>query len=155
MSEKPIYCGAATLTFLLVAVTGCGSGGPVPLRGTVTLDGRPLEGATVHFIAQDSGGRDALGTTDADGVFHLSTAVPGDGALPGTYKVVVHPVAPATGGSVASPADAMAAPPPKPARPPIVLPPCYSQPGQTILVQKVPPDGDVVFDLHSTPPRPR
>jgi hypothetical protein len=139
------------LLVLLIAAAGCGNGGPAPLRGTVKLDGRPLEGASVYFIAQDSGCRDALGSTDADGVFHLSTFEPGDGAFPGKYKVVVQPPQPDTGVVAATPVEAMQATGAarNPNRPLITIPPRYSQPGQTVLVQDVPADGNVVFELQS------
>ena len=82
--------------------------GPTPLRGTVKLDDRPLANATVYFIAQNSGGRDALGTTNAEGVFHLSTLKSGDGAFPGKYKVVAQPAAPAEPGlAPTNPREAM------------------------------------------------
>ena len=127
--------------------------GTVPLRGTVKLDGRPLANATVYFIAQNSGGRDALGTTDAKGVFRLSTLKSGDGAFPGRYKVVVQPVAPADAGVVATTPGRRPCRRPaqsgSPHRPAVVIPPRYSQPDQTILVQDVPASREVVFELQS------
>jgi hypothetical protein len=142
------------LFVFLISAAGCGkSGSMVPLSGTVKLDGQPLANATVHFIAQNSKGRDALGSTDAHGVFHLSTLKSGDGAFPGKYKVVVQPVAQADAGAVTAPPWAKvqpgAAAARKPNRPAVVLPPRYSQPDQTILVQDVPASGDVVYELHS------
>jgi hypothetical protein len=73
---------------------GWGCGGkyrPVPVKGAVTLDGTPVEGATVHFLAagDDKEGRQAYGTTDRKGVFRLSTMGRNDGALPRAYHVVV------------------------------------------------------------------
>jgi hypothetical protein len=133
-------------------VAGCGdSEGRVSLRGTVKLDGRPLANATVHFIAQDSEGTDALGTTDADGVFRLSTLKPGDGALPGKYKVVVRPPASEADTDVVATTsmEAMMATGRKPYRPSVIIPPRYSNPSQTILVQDVPASGKVVFELQS------
>ena len=139
------------LLVLLVAVAGCGNRGTVPLHGAVKLDGRPLAGATVYFIAQDPGGRDALGSTDANGEFRLSTFEPGDGAFPGSYKVIVRPAQADTGVVAGSPAEAMQAPGAgqRPNRPSVIIPPRYSQPGQTILVQDVPASRDVVFELQS------
>ena len=136
----------------LISAAGCGKGGTVPLRGTVTLDGRPLQGATVHFIAQDPGGRDALGSTDADGVFRLSTSEPNDGAFPGSYKVIVRPATQVDPEIAAmTPAEAMKAASAgrKVNRPAVALPPRFSDPGQTILEQDVPASGDVVFELQS------
>jgi hypothetical protein len=139
---------------LLIAAAGCGGGkGPVPVRGIVKLDGKPLAGASVQFIAQDEGGRDSTGSTDADGVFRLSTFQSGDGALPGKYKVVVQlPAATQGGAPAATPTEAQqgSAPGQQEAKaPPTIIPPRYSQPDQTTLEQVVPPSGEIVFDLKS------
>lgn len=80
---------------LIVAVgfallVGCGPSGPamVPVSGTVTLDGTPVEGASV-MLAPTATGRPAQGTTDAAGKFQLTTDKPGDGAVEGEYEVTV------------------------------------------------------------------
>jgi len=147
---QPHFRRYTGLLVVLIAAAGCEKRGTVPLHGTVTLDGRPLGRATVYFIAQNPGGRDALGSTDADGVFHLSTFQPGDGALPGSYKVVVRPAQPDTGIVSKTPIEAMdATTHQKPVHPLVIIPPRYSQPGQTILVQDVPASGDVIFELQS------
>jgi hypothetical protein len=72
---------------------GCGADtnkleGVVPVSGTVTQNGTPLEGAAVSF-APAGGGRSASGKTDAAGKFTLTTLNPGDGAMPGEYKVTI------------------------------------------------------------------
>jgi hypothetical protein len=71
-------------------IAGCGSNGPetVKVRGIVSLDGKPVEDATVGFTPKD-GGRPAMGTTDASGQFTLTTFTPGDGAVVGTHTVTV------------------------------------------------------------------
>jgi hypothetical protein len=79
------------LTVLLVAAAGCdGRRTPVPVEGTVTLDGNPVEGATVtfHLLGDDKEGRPATGQTDKTGTFHLKTGTEA-GARPGEYKVVI------------------------------------------------------------------
>jgi hypothetical protein len=79
------------MTALLVTVAACsGPRTPVPVSGTVTLDGKPVEGATVTFLVlgDDKEGRPATGQTDKTGTFHLKTGNE-DGARPGEYKVVV------------------------------------------------------------------
>ena len=79
------------LTVLLAAAAGCeGRRTPVPVTGTVTLDGKPVEGATVtfHLLGDDKEGRPATGQTDKTGAFQLKTGNE-DGARPGEYKVVV------------------------------------------------------------------
>jgi hypothetical protein len=138
----------STWCWLLVGAAGCG-GGVVPVKGTVKLDGKPLAGASIQFIAQDPGGRDATGSTDADGVFQLSSFRAGDGALPGKYKVVVQLPATSQGGApAATPAEAQQGGTGG-SKSPLTLPGRYSQPDQTTLEQIVPPTGEVVFDLQS------
>lgn len=60
-----------------------------PVTGTVTYQGKPVEGATVVLVAQSEGGRGAVGNTDAEGNFELGTFAEGDGAVAGSYKVKV------------------------------------------------------------------
>ena len=70
---------------------GCSGGsglGTVPVTGKVLLNGEPLEGATVVFNPSGEG-RAASGTTDAAGVYKLTTDTNGDGALPGEYQIAV------------------------------------------------------------------
>lgn len=70
------------------ALVGCSSDGLQPLQGTVTLDGKPLEGAAISFSPIE-GGRPATGKTDADGKFTLASYKAGDGLPAGSYKVTV------------------------------------------------------------------
>lgn len=76
----------------LVALVGCGgsSGFPktYPVTGTVKLNGKPIDGAMVTFQL-DGGKENAIGTTDKNGEFSLSMFRPGDGAIPGKYKVAI------------------------------------------------------------------
>lgn len=144
-----LIAAVAIPTFALIA-SGCGKSNPVSVRGKVMLDGKPLPYATVIFIAQDEGGRDATASADANGVFQLTTFKPGDGALPGKYKVVVQPVATVTGGPVAAtPEEAQqgggkgaVATTPK-------IAPRFTQPDQTVLEQVIPANGEIVLDVKS------
>ncbi len=64
------------MTVLLSAAAACNSQhAPVPVSGTVTLDGKPVEGATVtfHLVGDDKDGRPATGQTDKTGTFRLKT----------------------------------------------------------------------------------
>jgi hypothetical protein len=74
---------------ILLILTGCGGPKPVKVEGIVTLDGQPVENAAVVFQPGEGDRRAATGTTGGDGVFHLTTFSPDDGALPGDYKVLV------------------------------------------------------------------
>ena len=77
-----------------VAFMGCGGGDlptTVPVTGTVTLDGNPVEGATVNFMSETEN-RLASGTTDASGKFTLQTIVGSQttpGAVVGSHGVAV------------------------------------------------------------------
>ena len=78
--------------FVLAAVAGCGSS-TASVSGVVTLDGKPLEGASVSFApaSGDGGGvGGSSGKTDAQGRYTLRTVV-GDksGAAVGKHKVTI------------------------------------------------------------------
>ena len=80
------------LAVLLVACAGCGKG-QYPVRGKVTLDdGTPVKNAIVVF---ESVGAEkpvmARGDTQDDGSYQLSTTRPGDGLVPGKYRVLITP----------------------------------------------------------------
>jgi hypothetical protein len=89
ISAFVLACGA-------LAILGCGSKGPtmVQVNGTVSLDGQPVEGATVSFMPKSGStpagnSTPASGSTDSAGKFTLSTLNPGDGAIVGSYSVTV------------------------------------------------------------------
>ncbi len=69
--------------------SGCGDGGPdiATVEGTVTMDGKPLEGATVVFVPP--GGRPAGGPTDAKGKYVLNFSGGRKGAIPGENRVQI------------------------------------------------------------------
>lgn len=81
----------------LLAIAGCSASpsleGTVPASGTVTQADAPVDGATVIFAPVNASGpnanRAASGITDASGHFTLQTLKPGDGAMPGDYKVSI------------------------------------------------------------------
>jgi hypothetical protein len=136
---------------LVIGAAGCAGGALKPVQGTVKLDGQPLAGASVLFIAEDPAGRNATGFTDPSGTFRLSTYEPNDGALPGKYKVVVQPPTPAAPDAprTSTPDEAQRAATVAESRVAITLPGRYSRPDQTVLVQEVPPQGPVAFELES------
>jgi hypothetical protein len=78
---------------------GCGSSdaikGLVPCAGTITLDGEPLDGASIRFAPVNSSGqseterRDGTAIT-SKGNFTIKTSSSSSGIAPGSYKVIVH-----------------------------------------------------------------
>lgn len=80
---------------LLALAAGCGSG-RYPVSGHVTYeeDGSPLQaGIVIGEATVDDKSVSVQGNIAKDGSFHWGTERPGDGALPGTYRVIVQPVA--------------------------------------------------------------
>jgi hypothetical protein len=137
------------LLLLAVALPGCG-GSVSPVEGVVLLDGKPLANVSVQFVPQGSG-RDATGQTDKSGEFAMSTFKPGDGVMPGSYKVVISPPAgtpdPA---QYATAEEAMAAASKAPAtKESTTFPQQYTRVDQTPLKQDVPTSGKVRFELKS------
>ena len=61
-----------------------------PVDGMVSLDDKPIEGATVVLvpISKDDG-EAASGVSDASGKFSLTTYAAGDGVRPGNYRIRV------------------------------------------------------------------
>ena len=77
---------------LLTVVAGCGGlTNPELTRvtGLVTFEGKPVGPGTVGFVPTDPAGSSASGTIEKNGKFKMSVFNPGDGALPGTYKVAI------------------------------------------------------------------
>ena len=144
-----------------VAALGAGCGGDKKLAkvsGVVTLDGKPLDGATVVFHPE-GGGRPATGTTGADGHFSLTTYTSGDGAQVGDHKVVVSKSSQANvsapqpdnpKGMVEAMKEAEAKRKAEAAKPkPAVIPTMYGDLAKTPLKCQVPTDGPVEFSLRS------
>ncbi len=83
------------ITLLLVVFTttaiGCGKAGPslVPVTGSVTVDGKPANGATVIFHPTDKEQKlIPAATTDDGGKFKLATSAR-EGAPVGSYDITV------------------------------------------------------------------
>jgi len=78
-----------------IACAGCGGSDfdMAPVSGTVTLDGKPLEGATILFIPVASGGSEtgpaSSGVTDAEGKFTLMGPGETAGAVLGKHQVMI------------------------------------------------------------------
>lgn len=86
-----IRCGALTC---LAFVLGCGGGDGakpmknlVPVKGTVTYDGKPLDHGMVSFApAEGSAGQPATGKIE-NGSFTMITTVSAPGVVAGKYRV--------------------------------------------------------------------
>lgn len=87
----------AILLLLATVSLGCSSGEPslipgrnptIPVHGKITLDGSPIEGATVMFFSEKLM-ITSYGKTDETGTYKLTTYEPGDGAPAGHYQVSV------------------------------------------------------------------
>lgn len=127
---------------VLVGCLGCSSKPSdrpetLPATAIVTLDGTPVEGATVTFHG-GTNQRGATGRTDAQGVAKMMTFEPGDGAIPGKYKVTIQKIeGPALTTDVKNDA-----PPPRPdLAPPVpikhLVPEKYATPTTTDLTAEV------------------
>ncbi len=87
---KPYLCALP----LALVLAGCRSEPPVqlvPVRGRATLAQKPLGRVTIQLLPDGAkkGTPSAVGQTEADGSFHLTTPPHGEGAVPGKYKVTV------------------------------------------------------------------
>lgn len=169
------YLSAPLVALALLAGTGCGPSA-VKVKGIVKLDGNPVEGATVAFVAED--GKTAYtGFTEAGGTFTLVGPDGKPGVPAGTYKVTVVKHAAKSGGEAAGPGSpdymkemqnsakeaAKAAPGkgfmPGMPRPGTAgghekseLPQIYGSAEKTPISVKVPPPSDpVTIDLKSKP----
>ncbi|MBL8851321.1 MAG: hypothetical protein JNG89_16685 [Planctomycetaceae bacterium] len=81
---------------LLLGLTLCAGCGEspypelFPASGTITLDGAPLDGATVAFIPSKSNQmQPSYGYTDPDGKYELKTPEGYGGVSPGEYRIVI------------------------------------------------------------------
>ena len=82
-----------------LAIAGCSPGGPAkkvcyPVKGELTVRGKPAEGATVIFQPWDANPADwsagyPRATVGADGKFQVSTYGENDGAPAGDYVILV------------------------------------------------------------------
>lgn len=85
-----------SLLICVTTIAGCGGGDSsrpktYKTTGVVKLNDRPVDGALVTFVLEGST-QSAIGSTDANGEFELSTFGPSDGAVEGQYSVAVSKV---------------------------------------------------------------
>jgi hypothetical protein len=84
-----------SVLLLLFIVIGCSDGSfrVEVVEGTVTLDGTPVEDATLTFVPSDANiGKSAYARTDTQGMFRLTATQGGKsgaGTMIGNYRVAV------------------------------------------------------------------
>ena len=94
MCRRHFEKSALALVFLLaMAPIGCSSNGLASVSGSVTYQGKPAKGASVHFHREGETAEEAvnfpIGIVDEDGNYNLETAGVGYGAIPGKYIVLI------------------------------------------------------------------
>lgn len=88
----------------LLLFAGCGERLPVaPVSGSITLDGKPLTGASITTQPIGMGSSDpgpgSFGRTDAEGRFELELVMPAiPGAIIGEHRVMISPTTGDTAG---------------------------------------------------------
>ncbi len=85
----------AFMMTLLAVSAGCGETGNVkvyPARGVVNFDGKPMVGGgAISFVPLASQeGKNAGGIINSDGTFVMTTYVDGDGAMVGSFRVIIN-----------------------------------------------------------------
>ena len=110
MSSLRIF-GRIGLLWVCVFFGGCGKSdpyAPVPVSGVVTCNGKPIANGVVNFTplpdqegrSEGNRGRVALGKTDSEGRFTLTTYQNNDGAIVGRHTVTVSMGFSEEGGSI-------------------------------------------------------
>lgn len=93
MKSIRFFCSLLVVVVTFGTLAGCGDGRPslVPVSGSVTLNGTPLEGALIGFEPDgiDGYSRPSSATTDSSGKFVVGTYDKADGMPKGKYKVTV------------------------------------------------------------------
>lgn len=120
----------------LAFIGGCGSGETYhETTGVVTLDGAPVDDASIVLIPLDeNAGKHAHASTRDGGKFKMIT-IQNEGVKPGEYKITVQKFDPSTGKT-----EAMKS----------LLPEAYATEDKTPLTVTIPHDGELKLDLKTT-----
>jgi hypothetical protein len=134
------------LLLVLSGPTGCGGSGVklAGVSGVVTLDGRPVPGATIvfqpHTGKQSGGGPESSGRCDSEGRFTLKTIHGETGAVVAVHKVMIYPEYVKTGGNSSDVGGQSVVGPDIPHK--------YNY--ESKLIFKVPPEGTTSADFQLT-----
>jgi hypothetical protein len=137
------------LLLLTLAVAGCNSEptgeivATVPVSGTLTFNGAPLEYHQVAFFPENS--RPAIGVTGEDGRFTLGTNSASDGAVVGRHQVAITYVGKPSDNPDEGIMEFSSPPPPKQK-----IPGKYNAPDSSGITIEVPSSGttDLTIDLN-------
>ncbi len=92
--------GLSWALLMCLCTLGCGKSGgkyeTYKVTGKVMMNGAPVAGASVAFSPVAQGKPAALGQTDTQGIYILTTYDAGDGAVEGEYKVMITKSAPSS-----------------------------------------------------------
>jgi hypothetical protein len=139
------------MIFMLSVLAGCGDddlGTRYRVSGHVTRQGQPVTKGSVNFMPVDlAHSRAASGEIQSDGSYALTTKDPGDGALPGDYRVVIS--LSEVGELERTPGGMPILNQPKKVKVKNLVSPKYSDPSQTILKFKVEPHSNS-YDIELT-----
>jgi hypothetical protein len=88
------YCTVIFACIALLPLLGCGADDGIGKRysvsGKVTYKGEPVQRGNVSFAPEGVGGRGANGVIKNGYYSRMTTLTPGDGVLPGKYKVGIN-----------------------------------------------------------------
>jgi hypothetical protein len=141
MKADFLYLHATLVAVVCLGLTGCGTTDTgeivptVPVSGTVTYNGKPLQYYQITLFPSDSQ-RPAAGVSDTDGKFVLGTNEPGDGAIEGTHTVAITYVGPPNSDPGAGMMEFPAPPPPS-----VKIPENYRDPKRSGVTVEVPKGG--------------
>ena len=97
MPGSSLFAGAS-IGLALLATMGCANATrPFPVKGTILFeDGQPAGELVNYLVAFESPKHhtSAVGVVGEDGTFHLKTFKDNDGAIPGSYRVILTPPLP-------------------------------------------------------------
>lgn len=94
---RSTFCGLALLSVVMMGCSDNGGAKRLPtnkVTGKVSMNGAPVPGASISFSPVETGKPPALGISDAQGMYTLTTYDSGDGAVEGDFKVMVYKGAP-------------------------------------------------------------
>lgn len=141
---------------IALLAAGCGGGEDewaakrpetVPASGTLTFNGKGVEGATVILAPESPVGGEVYGAsavTESGGSFEFSAFPPETGAVPGKYKVGVTKVESQQAAAPAGAHSDTSLPPPR-----NLLPELFADPQKSGITLEIPVEGktDIKIDL--------